>query len=153
MEKKDKNYLLLILISLVILIGLKHYNNYAISSSSSNNEYVDPKGIYLTSADIIENRNNEFEPDDDDEDYKEIKPFLEISFYKDGTYKEIKRPYNLSEENYKEMKDLLDLIIPKIGNESIFVRKIDQETIEKVREDIQITNSLKYDNTLRNFQL
>ena len=88
--------------------------------------------------------------DDDDEDYEEIKPFLEISFYKDGTYKEINRPYNLSEENYKEMKDCLDLIIPKISNDSIFVKKIDQETIEKVREDIQISNSLKNDNTLRN---
>ena len=32
-------------------IGLKYYNNYAISSSSRNNEYVDPKGIYLTSND------------------------------------------------------------------------------------------------------
>jgi len=88
--------------------------------------------------------------DDDDEDYEEIKPFLEISFYKDGTYKEINRPYNLSEDNYKEMKDCLDLIIPKISNDSIFVKKINQETIEKVREDIQLSNSFKNDNTLRN---
>jgi len=86
----------------------------------------------------------------DDEDYHETMPFLKISFYKDGTYKNIKRPYNLSENNYKEMKEFLDLIIPKISNDSIFVKKIDQETIEKVREDIQISNSLNYDNDLRN---
>ena len=77
-------------------------------------------------------------------------PFLKISFYKDGTYKNINRPYNLSDNNFKEMKEFLDLIIPKITNDSIFVKKIDQETIEKVREDIQISNSLNDDNAFRN---
>jgi len=86
----------------------------------------------------------------DKEDYEETMPFLKISFYKDGTYKNINRPYSLSENNFKEMKEFLDLIIPKITNDSIFVKKIDQEIIEKVREDIQISNSLNDDNAFRN---
>ena len=48
------------------------------------------------------------------------------------------------------MKDVLDLIILKKSNYSRYVTKIDQETIEKVREDIKNSNSINDYNALRN---
>jgi hypothetical protein len=50
------------------------------------------------------------------------------------------------------MKDILDLIIPKIGNDRKFVEKIDQETIEKAREIIQKNNSVNDYNNIKIFR-
>ena len=75
------------------------------------------------------------------DNYENKNFFLKISFYNDGTYKNISRPNNLSEENYKEMKDFLDLIIPERSNKNRTVDKIDQETIEKVRLFTQNENA------------
>jgi hypothetical protein len=54
--------------------------------------------------------------DDEDDDYNKggTKPFLKVIFYRNETYKEILRPYNLSDSNFNEMKELLDLVLPKI---------------------------------------
>ena len=101
---------------------------------------------------LINNFEKKYIKKENIEDNGNTKPFLKISFYNDGTYKNIKQPYNLSEENYKEMKDILDLIIPKIGNDRKFVEKINQETIEKEREIIQKNNSVNDYNNIKIFR-
>ena len=58
--------------------------------------------------------------------------FVKLEFYKNGTYKNIFRPNNLQEKYYDEIKEKLDIIIPKIYNDT-FVASIDKETIAKKR--------------------
>ena len=43
-----------------------------------------------------------------------VKPFLKFEFYQNGSYRNIYRPKDLSQNNFDEMKEILDIIIPKI---------------------------------------
>ena len=59
-------------------------------------------------------------------------PFLKIEFYNNGSYKNIIRPIGLSENNYKQMKEFLDIIIPKISNDT-FINKPFSEKLALLR--------------------
>ena len=76
--------------------------------------------------------NNELEEEN-------IKPILKVVFYKNGSYKNIYRPINLSEKSYNEMKEMLDIILPKISNDTL-VDKIDSETIQNKIKEKQLAN-------------
>ena len=52
--------------------------------------------------------------DDDDEENEVVIPFIKILFYKDGSYKDIFIPEEFSDQNYNEIKEIIDLIIPKL---------------------------------------
>ena len=57
-----------------------------------------------------------------------IKPFLKFEFYQNGSYRNIYRPKDLSQNNFDEMKEILDIIIPKISNETF-------KTMEEKRKE------------------
>ena len=60
-----------------------------------------------------------------------VKPFLKIEFFKNGTFRNIYRPSNLSQENFNEMKEFLDIIIPEISNGTF------KSTEERRKENIK----------------
>ena len=57
-----------------------------------------------------------------------VKPFLKFEFYQNGSYRNIYRPKDLSQNNFDEMKEILDIIIPKISNETF-------KTMEEKRKE------------------
>ena len=90
------------------------------------------KELFQIIGDKIENNFiiNEIKNYDSEEDDLEINPLLKALFYKDGSYKEIFIPKNLSDENYHECKELLEIILPKLSKD-LFVEKINETTIEE----------------------
>ena len=75
-------------------------------------------------------------PDDEDEDTKEqIKPFLKLVFYQNGTYKDIFKPYNLADNSFNEMKEILDLALPKIITKGVFYEQSDPIISEKKKKE------------------
>ena len=56
--------------------------------------------------------------DDSQSEKEKVDPFLKLEFYSNGSYKNILRPEELSDEAYNEMKEFLDIIIPKITNDT-----------------------------------
>jgi len=79
-------------------------------------------------------RNKLSKKEEDNEEEEEIvedelvKPFLRLEFYKNGSYRNIYRPIDLSQKSFSDMKEFLDIIIPKISNETF-------KTIEEKRKE------------------
>jgi len=79
----------------------------------------------------------------DDDIEEEALPFLKLEFYKNGSYKNIFRPVGLSESNYTEMKEFLDVIIPQINNDT-FRKKSLLERLSLLREKrLNLLNNYK----------
>lgn len=98
---------------------------FAILRSSIYNDTYDNYTVYRENSDLINiiNRNGNYpllrnlqEADEEEENEDAVAPFFKLEFFLNGTYRNIYAPENLSEINYKEMKTILDLVIPKISN-------------------------------------
>ena len=48
-------------------------------------------------------------------DDKEKNNFIKFDFYQNGSYREIYKPISISQEFYNECKEILDIVLPKIG--------------------------------------
>ena len=72
---------------------------------------------------------------------EENNSFIKIEFYRDGSYKDIYTPYNLSYDSYNDFREILDLILP-INNDYFFVEEINETTIEERRIDKIMENNI-----------
>lgn len=94
---------------------------------------------------------HDVEYEDNKDKKEEFNLFLKIAFYQNGTYKEILRPNHLSDINFNEMKELLDLILPKIETKSLslesssnyFGEQIRKEKLIKIKEDKLLNREYK----------
>ena len=67
---------------------------------------------------------------------EQVKPFLKLEFYKNGSYRNIYRPFNLSQQRFSEMKEFLDIIIPKISNETF--KTVEEKKKEHIKAKLAL---------------
>ena len=72
---------------------------------------------------------------------EKVKPFLKLEFYKNGSYRNIYRPFNLSQQRFSEMKEFLDIIIPKISNETF--KTIEEKKKEYIKAKLALLSQNK----------
>ena len=127
------------------------YYNETTHQNDTFSENKELNDIIFNNNKLMRNLQKKLDNNDIQEE-EQIIPFLKVVFYKNGSYKNIYRPYNLPEKSYNELKEMLDIIIPKISHNTL-VDKIDSETIQKKIKEKQMANlkakALKKNNKIK----